>query len=49
MDKIYLYAKHPYEKTYQYLINTPEKLGLGHFNDLKAFIEYSNDMQYVYK
>ena len=49
IDKIYLYAKDPYEKKYQYLINNREKLGLNHFNDPKAFIEYSNDMQDVYK
>ena len=30
-------------------ILTRESTGLKHFNDPKAFIEYSNDMQYVYK
>ena len=49
IDKIYLYAKDPYEKKYQYLINKREKVGLNHFNDPKSFIEYSNDMQDVYK
>ena len=49
IDKIYLYAKDPHEKKYQYLINKHEKVGLNHFNDPKAFIEYSNDMQDVYK
>ena len=51
IDKIYLYAKDPYEKKYQYLINKREKVGLDHFksNDLKAFMEYFNDMQDVYK
>ena len=49
IDKIYLYAKDPYEKKYQYLINKREKVGLDHFNDAKAFMEYSNDMQDVYK
>ena len=44
IDKIYLYAKDPYEKKYQYLINKRENVGLNHFNDLKAFMEYSNDM-----
>ena len=48
IDKIYLYAKDPYEIKYQYLIKR-EKVGLNHFNDPKAFIEYSNDMQDVYK
>ena len=33
IDKIYLYAKDPYEKKYQYLINKREKVGLNHFND----------------
>ena len=47
--KIYLYAKDPYEAKYQYLINKPEKVGLKHFDDPKAFIEYPNDMQDVYK
>ena len=49
IDKIYLYAKDPYEKKYQYLINKHEKVRLNHFNDPKAFMEYSNDMQDVYK
>ena len=49
IDKIYLYAKDPYEAKYQYLINKREKVGLDNFKDPKAFIEYSNDMQDVYK
>ena len=49
IDKIYLYAKDPYEKKYQYLINNREKVGLNHFNDPKAFMKYSNDMQDVHK
>ena len=49
LDKIYLYAKDPYETTYQYLINKREKVGLDHFRDPKSFMEYSNDMQDVYK
>ena len=31
------------------MINKRESAGLKHFNDPKAFIEYSNDMQDVYK
>ena len=46
---IYLYAKDQYEAKYQYLFNKREKVGLDHFSDPKAFIEYSNDMQDVYK
>ena len=49
IDKIYLYGKDSYEAKYQHLINKREKVGLGHFNDPMAFIEYSNDMQDVYK
>ena len=49
IDKIYLYAKDPYEAKYQYLINKREKVGLDHFNDPKPFIDYSNDIQDVYK
>ena len=49
INKIYLYAKDPYESKYQFLINKRESTGLKHFNDLKAFIEYSNGMQDVYK
>ena len=49
IDKIYLYAKDPYEVKYQFLINKRGNTGLKHFNDPKAFIEYSNDMQDVYK
>ena len=45
IDKIYLYAKDSYEKKYQYLVKKREKVGLNHFNDPKAFMEYSNDMQ----
>ena len=49
IDKIYLYVKDLYEAKYQYLISIREKVGIDHFDDPKAFIEYSNDMHYVYK
>ena len=49
IDKIYLYAKDPYEAKYQYLISKHRKVGLNRFNYPKAFIKYSNDMQDVYK
>ena len=49
IDKIYLYAKDPYEDKYQYLINKRERLGINHLNDPRAFIEYSNDMHKVYE
>ena len=49
IDTIHLYAKDSYEAKYQHLINKREKVGLDHFNGSKAFMEYSNDMQDVYK
>ena len=44
-----MYAKDPNEAKYQFLINKRESTGLRYFNDSKAFIDYSNDMQDVYK
>ena len=49
IHKIYLYAKDPYEDKYQILIKKRESVGLKHFIDPKAFIEYSNDMHDVYE
>ena len=49
IDKVYLYAKDPYGAKYQLLINKRESAGLKHLNDSKAFIEYQNDMDDVYK
>ena len=31
------------------LINKHKSVGLKHYNDPKAFIEYSNDMDDIYK
>ena len=44
-----MYAKDPYDDKYQFLINKRESIGVKHFNDPKAFIEYSNDMSDVHK
>ena len=49
IDKIYLYVKDLYELKYQLLINKRESVGINHFKDSKAFIEYLNDMHDVYK
>ena len=49
IDKIYLYAKDPYEAKYQYLINIREKVGIDHHTNPGAYIEYSNDMHDVHK
>ena len=34
---------------YQFLINKRESTGLCYLNDSKTFIEYSNDMDDIYK
>ena len=47
--KTYLYSKDPYEEKYQLVINKRENTGLKYFNDSKAFIEYSNDMDDIHK
>ena len=49
IHKIYLHAKDPSEAKYQFLINKWESTGLKHLNDCKAFTEYSNDMDGIYK
>ena len=49
IDKIYLYAKDPYEAKYRFLNDKGESTGLKYFNDSKVFIEYSNDMDDIYK
>ena len=49
IDKIYLHAKDSYGAKYQYLINKREKVGIKHYDDSKAFIEYSNDKQDFFK
>ena len=49
INNIYSYAKDPYKSKYQYLIDKREGVGINHFNDRKALIEYSSDMRDVYK
>ena len=49
IDEIFLYAKDPNEAQYQWLINKIKSTWLKQFNDSKAFIEYSNDMDDIYK
>ena len=48
IDKIFLYAKDPYEAKYQLLINKRKFSGLNYLNDSKAFIEYLNKMNDIY-
>ena len=47
--KTYLYAKDPSEGKYQLLINKRESSSLKYLNYPKAFIEYSDDMDDIYK
>ena len=49
IDKVYLYAKDPYKTKYQLLIRKCKDEDLKCFNDSKAFIEYSNGMDDIYK
>ena len=49
INKMYLYAKDPHEAKYKFLKNKRESTELKHFNDPKAFIRYSNDMEDVSK
>ena len=43
------YAKDPYRTKYQFLIRKSKDVETKHFNDSKATIEYSNDIDEVYK
>ena len=49
IDKTYLNAKVIYEAKYQLLISKRESTGLMHLNYSKVFIEYSNDVDDIYK
>ena len=49
IDKIHLYAKESTEAKYQLLINKTESASLKHLNDAKAFIEYANGKDDIYK
>ena len=49
IDKINLYDNDPYEAKCELLICGRKGVGLRHFNDYKAFIEYANNMGYIYE
>ena len=49
MIKFYLYGKDLNEAKDKFLIKKHEDVGTKHFNDSKAFIEYSNDMDNIRK
>ena len=46
---MYLYAKDGYNSKYKLLINKRESTVLKYLNDLKAFIEYTINMDGIYK
>ena len=46
---MYLYAKDLSEAKYQFLINKRESTGLKHLNYSKAFTDYTNDKDDIYK
>ena len=45
----FIYMLKIHEAKYQFLINKRQRTGLKHFNDSKAFIEYSKNMIDIYK
>ena len=49
IGKIYLFAKDINEARYQVLLKKHEVVEAKHFNDSKAFIEYSNDVKNIFK
>ena len=49
IDKIYLYAKDPYEAKHQFLTNERESTGSKHLNYYQAFIENTNNVDKIYK
>ena len=49
IDQIYLYATDSCESKYQYLVNKYEKVGSKHYDDHKAFIDYANVYQMLFK
>ena len=49
IDNKFLQAKYKFERKYPLLIKKRESLGLKHYIDLKAFIEYLNHMDDIYR
>ena len=43
------FAIDPYKAKHQFLINKLKNTGLKHFNDCKAFIEHSNDIDDIFQ
>ena len=49
IDKICLHTKGSYEAKYKFLIKKRERTELKHLIDFKALIEYSDEMDDIYK
>ena len=49
IDKICIYAEDPCEEKYKFLFNKRKSTDVKHFNDSKAFIEYSTNMVDIQK
>ena len=49
IDKIYLYVKDPFKSKYQLLISEREKVGIEILKNSKAFIDYSQKIDDVFK
>ena len=49
IHKTYLYAKDSFKAKYQSLINKRKGEGLKYYNDSRAFIESSNNVDDIYK
>ena len=47
--KIYLHVRDPFESKYQLLINRREEVGIKELNNPKAFIDYSQTLDDIYK
>lgn len=46
---MFLYVKDLHKPKHQYLINKSKETGLKHLKAPRAFVEYSNDMNDVYR
>ena len=49
IDKIHLYVEHSPESKYQLLINEREQVGIENLKNPKAFIHYSQAIDYIYE
>ena len=47
--KIIFFATDSYKVKYKLIINKRESTGLKYLNDTKVFVEYSNDVDDIYK